>query len=571
MKRSANVHSALRSAAILAAGVVLFAAPVAGQLARPRQAAPDAPKLLVFPFERDGADSVLSLLVADGMRDRLRSNHLAKFNTIPRTIMNENLLQSGFPVDVPLDPGIERQLTRFLNARYTIDATLIRQGADSLLVVARLQETVLRDPQSATATTVVARARSGGSTGSQLADKLVSGFDSFDEVQECRRFVDQHNYPRAIQKAQDALRQNPSSSSAYVCWASALSAQSLPQDTVLGILLRAASVDSLNSLVLRQLAGIYEQRHDTANLIHYLSRILRIDVRENELRVGLAQLFASRSMLDSALGVIDTGLVISPSAVELLKTKAIVLGAMSRWGDGASAMEAVAAVDSQNIDSLFAFRIVNYLRQAPDSARLLTWLRVITYRLPLESLYWYQLADLAYARGDTAGAVQSQREFVRLQPASMRGQLALARYLMGAGMMDSALVHLDTATTDSVLRPFAAPLYLQAGLQSYRDSNWTVAEQRLQRARNYAEGRAVVPAAFFLGLSQVQLGVRADSAAQAGRDCEAARRSQTLWTNAEQNIIAGAAQNREAANNLLTQVIPAYKTRAETMIRQYCR
>jgi len=570
IRRSVHAHSAWRAALTLATLALLTAAPGAAQLARPRAAAPDAPKLLVYPFERDNADSALSLVVADAIRDRLRANHLSKFNTITRTIMNENLVQSGFPVDMPLDPAVERQLARFLNVRYTIDATLIPEGADSILIIARLQESVQHEPQSSSAHVTVVRARAG-TAGRDLADELVHGYDSFDEVQDCRRFVDQQNYTRALEKAQDALRQNPNSSSAYLCKVSVLRAQNAPADSILATLLLAAQVDSLNSLVLRQLAAIYEQRHDTTNLITTLDRILRIDVREDQLRVGLAQLYASRSMLDSALAVINRGLEAAPSSVELLKTKGVILGAMSRWADAGSAMEQVAGIDSMNIDSLFAFRIVNYFRAAPDSAKLLAWLKVVTYRLPLQPLYWYQLAELSYARGDTAGAVRSQQEYLKLLPADKRGHLAAARYLMGAGLMDSALVHLDTACTDSAFRPFAAPLYLQAGLAAYRDSNWTVAEQRLQRARDYAQGGTVVPAAFFLGLAQVQLAVRADSAAQVGRNCDAARRESQLWTNAEQNITTGGRQNPDAANQLLTQVIPAYKQRSDAMIRQYCR
>jgi tetratricopeptide (TPR) repeat protein len=186
-------------------------------------------------------------------------------------------------------------------------------------------------------------------------------------------------------------------------------------------------------------------------------------------------------------------------------------------------------------------------------------------------VYWYQLGALSYARGDTVGAVRASQEYIKLLPTDMRGHLAAAQYMMAAGMMDSALAHLDIATADSSARRFAAPLYLQAGLQSVRDSNWTVAEQRLQRARDYAQGGTVVPAAFFLAVAQVQLAIRADNAAQSGRDCEAARRSQAYWNNAEQNMTTGGRQNPDVANQILTQVIPAYKQRAETMIRQYCR
>jgi hypothetical protein len=458
-----------------------------------------------------------------------------------------------------------------LNVRFLVEGTLIRRSADSLLVVARLEENVQTRPQSVTASVVVTRARAGTATGAELANRLVDGFRSFDDVMECRRAVEQQNWARAVQKVNDALRDYPSSSAAYLCLADVKRGQSAPQDTLLAVLTRAAEVDSLNSLVLRQLARIYEDRSDTTALLGALRRILRLDVQENDLRIGTARLFAAKGMIDSAAAVLDEGLAENPNSAALLNAKAVALAAGNRWTDAVDAMEHVAEVDSMLIDSAYAFRMTNYLLAIPDSARYLTWLRIITERLPLQPNYWYSLGEVLYIRGDTAGAVRAAGQYLQLRPQDVRGHLAAARYELGARMYDSALAHLAIARQDSSARPFAAPLYLQAGLQSYRDSAWATAIERLTLAREYAQGGAVVPAAFFLGLSQVQLGVRVDNEAQTGRNCDAARRAQELWQGAEQNIIAGAAFNREAANNLLSQVIPAYKQRADAMTQQYCR
>jgi hypothetical protein len=88
-----------RSVAALALGISVFG-PTSGaqaQLARARVTPPDAPKLLVLPFVRDSRDSALSLLVADGARERLRTAHLDKFNTITRENLCRVLTESGFP------------------------------------------------------------------------------------------------------------------------------------------------------------------------------------------------------------------------------------------------------------------------------------------------------------------------------------------------------------------------------------------------------------------------------------------------------------------------------------------
>lgn len=570
------VRAALRTfvagSVVLACALALVAspAPVQAQIARPRGPDPNAPKLMVVPFQREAGDSVLAVAIADGARDRIANAIPYRFNVIAKGPMNENLNGSGFPVDVPLDVGTVRQLARFLNARVVLDGNILRRPGDSVLVIARLGEVVGTNPQSATAVTVAPRGRSGASTGGELANRLLDAYRSFEHVTACNRWVDSSNYTRAQQAVDRALQAYAGSATAYLCLARIRRATDAPPDSILAALLRAHDSDSLNSLVLRQLATIYQERADTVAMLHELHHVLDVDVRDNDLRIRVARLYVQRGLPDTALVIVDEGLVANPSSIELLQTKSIALAAGSHWREAAATLSQVAEVDSANIDSLFAVRITNYFRSIPDSASLLTWLRIVTTRLPNQASYHYALGELLFVRGDTTGAIAANRQYMTLNPADGRGHLAAARYFAAARQIDSALVQAD-AVSDSTLRTYTPAIYLQAGLQAYRDSSWTRAAELLGRAKPYSTGRVLTPVAFFLGLSQVQLGVVADNEAQSNRNCDAARRAGDLWNSAEQNIIAGVAQNRDAANQLLSQVIPAYKQRADAMIRNFCR
>ena len=577
-----------RSALSVALAALLFAAPVpaVAQLARPRTAAPDAPKLLVVPFARDNDDSTLSLLIADGTRDRLRAVHLSKFNTIPRDIMNQTLAESGYPVDVPLEAAVVRQLARFMNVRFVIEASLLRRTDDSVFIVGRLVEAQSSQPQSATASVTVARARANAGTGSELANRLATGYRAFEDVEQCRQALDQQNYVRAMQRANNAIRQFPNSSSAYGCIASVLEAENAPVDSVIAVLRRGLEADSLNTIIMRRLAAKHESRGDTTNLVLMLRRVLSIDFRDSDLRIRTARLLVQIGQTDQAVEVVEEGIRQNPASVELLGVKAIALGAAQRWDSAAATMAVLASIDSSKIDSLFVFRMTNYLRQVPDTSDWLTWTRLAVERFPTQRAYVYTLGELLFARSDTAGAVAAGQRYLgatiadtafrQVDAATWQrqvntGHLALGRYQLAGGLVDSALAHAEAVVDDSVMRPFTAPIFLQAGLKAYRDSAWATAMERLQRAMDFASGRAVVPAAFFLGLSQVQQAVQSDAQAQAERNCDAARRALELWNSAEQNIIAGAAQNRDAANQLLSQVIPAYKQRADAMGQNFCR
>ena len=567
-----------RSALLVLAGAALPLVVAQAQLARPRQPAPDAPKLLVAPLQREQHDSVLSLTVADGMRERLRSAHLDKFNTIPRNIMNENLVQSGFPTDVPLEARVIRDLARFLNARYIIEGTLQRKPGDSMLVIARLTEASGAEPQSVTRSWQLPIAAVRGGTGAEIVNRLVEGYRSFEDVTQCRRALEQNDHARALREAGEALRDYPNSASAYLCIARVQEAQNAPADSVLATLRRAFDADTLNSNTMRRLAARYEASHDTTNLVQMLLRILDVDFRDTDLRISTARLLVGLDRLPDAVTVIEEGLAQNPANLDLLGVKMIALGAQRRWDSAAAVGEIIAGIDSNRVDSAFVLRINNYYRQVPDTANWLKWASTGAQKFPSQKDYVYTVASVSMVRGDSARAMSAAQQLINTAGSEAR-YLALGHYitamlLNGRQLRDSALIHADLAlAADSTFRPNLAIIYLTVGANARADTlQLERAVELLQKAKDYGANnpRLLEQAAFQLGIAQIQLASRVDQAMQ-GRDCETSRRIQTLVEASEQNIIAGVAVNRQIANQLLSNQIPQYKTRAEGLIRNNCR
>jgi tetratricopeptide (TPR) repeat protein len=557
-----------RSAVLLLVGAAALSPAAQAQLARARVTPADAPKLLVLPFVRDARDSALSLVVADGVRERLRTTHVDKFSTITRDNLCRVLTESGFPCDIPLEASVSRQVSRFMNARLVIDGSMIRRG-DSILVVARLSEASGAAPTAVSASLINSAQRTGAGTGAELANRLVEGFRSFDEVAACRTKLDLQDYVGARRQAESALRQFPGNAGAYLCIARIVEAQGGSPDSVLAALRSAYERDTLNTAVMRSLASKYQAKGDTAGLIDMLRRILTIDFRDNDLRINTIRLLVQMGQVDSAIALVNQGLRENPASAELLGVKAVAMAAGSHWDSAATAMIQVAEIDSSKADSLFFYRLTNYLRQVPDTTGYITWVRNATVKFPTQTPYWYTLAEQSWARADTAGAISAAQQFVALKPEDGRGHLTLARFQVATGQIDSALAHAE-AVTDSTLKPFTGPIYLQVGLKFFRDSSYVRAIELLQKAKDNSTGRALVQSAFFLGLSQVYLGRTIDAQADGTHNCDLSRQSQSLWNAAEPNIIAGAAHNREAASQILGQVIPAYKARAEQLVRNNC-
>ena len=574
-----------RTTVLVVLGAVGGTAPGVAQLSRITASPPTAAKLMVVPFARDSADSTLAVAIPDGVRDRLRLTRAETFNVIVKALMNEALEASGFSKDLPLESSVARQLARFLNVRILIEGNIIRSSGDSLLVIARLAETSGLAPQSATAFVVVPRARANPGTGSDLANRLSDAYRSFEHVTICRRLVDSlvgarsaadstRMLTRAQQSADRALQQYANSAGAHLCMALMRRAQGVPSDSILAHLQSAEELDSLNPMVLRQLARVYEDRGDTVSLLHETHHILRVEVRNDTLRVNAARIWVLRGLPDSALVLLEEGLAGSPTNATLLNARSIALAAARRWEDAARTLSLVAEVDSGNIDSLFAYRITNYYLQVPDTANLLQWTRIATVRLPTQAAYHFSLATLLAARGDTASALAAIRHYLELRPNDGRAMLTLAVWI-GASQPDSSLAWAQRAVgADSTLRPSAAGLFLRAGRNVFQDT-MIAGPVRFQRTDSilsigqpWATGQTRALIGYIRALSQVQLASLAAQDAQTNRSCDAVRRAADLLPQAEANIILGVSINREQANQILSQYIPQLRQSVTGLQRQ---
>lgn len=586
-----------------------IAAPLGAQLARPRTASPDNPKIVVLPFDRDRPDSALSLLIADGARERIRNNHLDQFNPISRQDLCRALTESGFPCDVPLEAPVVRQLVRWINAKVIIEGTMFRRRGDSVLVVGRLSETGGSDPLSATEMVMAARSEAGSRTGGDLVNKLMDAYDTFGKVHDCGRKLEQRDYQGAVSKAQDALHDFPGNAGAYMCWAKVLEAQSASMDTVVAMLKQAYQRDTLNTTIMRRIAAKYQGVNDTTNLLVWLKKVLAVDFRDNELRLNTIRMMAQMGQGRDAIDVANAALREQPANAELLAAKAVAYAAYAAqqrqaadsmaagpakdaalhalsplWDSAGVTMETVADVDSTKVDSLFLTRITNYFRAVPDTVKWARWLGTATARLPSQLDNWYALASLQMVKNDTTGAIATLHGYIGHIPQGsdvsteqvMRRHYALSRYMLGMLSFtrepDSAVTYADSALrADSTLKGSVAIIYLQTGLRSYRDSAYAVAATRLQRAIDGSANnqRALVPANFFLGLARFRIGGQMDSLVQISKSCDDVHKLIDWWPTVEAALIAGAAQNRDIVNQLLSGTLPAYKQRADAFLHNF--
>jgi len=563
-----------RSVGIALGMAACVAAPAFAQLVRP-PAPPAGPKLLVVPFGRViPADSDIALEVGDAFRERFRLAHADDFTTIQKRVMCDALDQSGFSCSAELEPTQVGQLANVMNARFIADGRIFPRG-DSVLILVRLVQAIRNNPMGTAASVVLPRSKVSGSAGTGLADRIDDKFSSFEYIQRCRNERENKNYQKALDAAKRAMHYDAQSGGALLCMALTLQEQGAPVDSVQRVLEAAHDADSLNTTVARELAVIYQDKHDTTQLLHMLHHILQVDINDNELRKSAAQLYILRGHADSAVMLLDVALGRNPNQWDILNLKAIALGAEQKWDSAVAVMNFAAEADSGKVDSTFIARSQEFATRLGDTTQMLRWVQRGTQKVPSWANNWYLYTTLLLARHDTAGAITAVRQYMTLQPSDGRGHLVYATLLEAQGQYDSAVAHARMAgTVDSLYRPSAVGVFLRVAVKAMQAQppNWSRADTLFGAAQPWASGDAENTATFYRGMAQFQEGyaqlqaavdaykkvqAKDNSAREPG--CAAVKASTDFLGQAETNISGAAAVNRDQANQLLNY-LPQLRT-----------
>jgi len=561
---------------IVLLGLGAVSAPGAAQLSR-LPASPNAPKLLVAPFGRDrNRDSSLATAAGDAVRQRMLVDHTGDFATITKEAVCKALEESGFSCTQPLEPSQIGQLAHLLNARYMVDGMVFPQGPDSVLVLARLLQTVRANPLAASASMVVPRDKV--TSVGNLADRLSDKFRSFDHITACRAALDAKDFSKAQDAANRALRYDRESGGAYLCLAQVLQANNGNPDTVQAAYERAHDADSLNTLVGRQLYLIYEAKHDTAQMLHMLHHIMQVDVADNDIKKVAVEIEVRRGHPDSAVMILDDALNRNPNQIDLLILRAISLAAESKFADAAASMASAAAIDSNKIDSTFIARTLVFYDAAHDSADVFAWQKICTAKTPSNADCWFNYGSGLYDRHDTAGAMDAIRHLIQLQPAVGRGQLVISNWFGVAAaadsahpahareLFDSSLAEARGAVkADTQWRPQAASMFLRAGYSAFQAKDYPRTITLLGEAQPWAAAANAPTFSYLIGYSQFNVGLaslqplqalKVDPKKQATVDsaCALSKTILDYFTPAQANLTAGASVNRDGVNQILTYI-----------------
>jgi tetratricopeptide (TPR) repeat protein len=481
---------------------------------------PSNERLLVLaPVVRPAADSEYSIQLADAIRDRMATKYRFQFLVIPTEKICEALEASGFSCGAPLPQENASALARFLQVTAYIVGWLQMQP-DSTVLTLRMVDAAGSGLTGWERFTVPV-ATPANSFGQNVADGLDGRIRAAERARSCNERRSRGDSKGAIAQAQRAFEMYPNHTGAALCLELVYELEHMPVDSLVTVLTKAASGDSLNVRAWEDLSRRLLEKGDTAGALNASIHQLRAEPTDQKLRQAVVAALIILHRNEDAVGIADEGLASNPGDVVLLslKERACLEGTM--WRCALQTLDQEAQIDtSLAADSIFYQKIFGAAQSIPDTAAMVRWSGRGVERFPSSVSLWRARAAALKAADDRAGALGAYQRLLALDSTQIGSALAAAQLLLDSTLVIDTAVPLDTTrlregermlllvarqTTDTVtLMNVASMLYNPAAklTQSRVQGGRPIAIRFLEESLRYdVRGALRVPANFFLGLA----------------------------------------------------------------------
>ncbi len=560
-------------------------APVLAQAGRP-QAQQQLDRLLVLPpLPVDPGDSAMAVAIGDEFRSRMEGKTRRQMNVIAKERIGEALEASGFSREALLDLSASEQLARFLQADAYIVGRLDYGSAPTVHL--RLVD-IRRTGLSGWVHYQAAPGMAPKDVAAALADQMDAHLRAAEAARQCVERRDRRDFPGAKERARRAFQAVPNHPGAAMCLSLVFEAAREPPDSQIVALEMAVKGDSTNTRAWEQLGRQYQAKGDTLKAAETFIKQLEADPTDNRLRSGIAALLITLREYERARRLLDDGLKLNPSDVQLVQLKARACKDGSLWSCLVEANTALFEMDSTLAgNAQFYGETFGAAQSANDTAAMLQWSQRAVQRFPDNVAFWRARANALKTAGQDVQALGAYERISQLEPTDIASLLQIGEIVLAGVTIDTA-VPLDTARlrrVDSLLtRVIAlrttssgAPAdtnvwlnvafrYFQPGSQMVQKRvNFPLGTLWLERAVKYDVRQQLTQQAnFFLGLGYFFQLSELDARLREAKSCDLVAREAEMVAKAKAAMTAGASLQQGTANQIL-----GYIGQYEGLIPQY--
>ncbi|MBW8772299.1 MAG: hypothetical protein JF590_03250, partial [Gemmatimonadetes bacterium] len=541
--------------ALIGVSVGSLAAQIPINRGRPAGAA-TAPRMLVAtPYTDRAADSAAAVTIGAALRIKFDRQVGTTFFVIPRDQMNRALAEFSYPADAILNRESAYRLATSMQSRTLLFTELNREGGQSGPFRARARfSTGADDPGN----TITIRQAAGQSL-QQFGEAIASAFNQVVRAQnDAKACMDQMatNPAKAAESAAKAIRTFPSHGLAHYCLAELAKGRGAADPQYVPELDLTVRGDSLSLKALGELATLFNDRSDTANVILKWQQIIEAAPTNRTLIEAASKVFRNYGRPDAAQQVADRGIALDSLDVAMWDLRSSACLFQSKYSCSVSSLEQIVTIDSTKADSNFIFRVIvtagalfqgdstTWADSTALKATFLKWAQLGAAKFPTNKNIIGQLPSALVVNGqsdqipaiiDRIWALDSSDVSVLLPgvDATLKGKrwADAARYgaLVSAKGDDQQKLAIAVNFTNTA-----------RGLLTVAPTDPEGAYTLLHVAAPASTDPRIVPSAnLLLGYAALQTAGKYDTQAEQGKSCDIARRMDALLDESNAGFTIG--------------------------------
>lgn len=571
-------HRFATSALGLAAVAALAALPSVARAQMRQGPGPDTKRVVVTAFRGDPEAGVR---LAEEIRKRISGDFsIRTLMPVSKKDIDNTLVSSGYKPDSALNPNDVKELSKLVRGDEVIDGEIRRTG-NGFRVTARMflpRDVGLSQPLI----------RTEGTNLGDIAKQLVHEYDlarkQIPANQECENQIRAQKYDAAIAAARKGIQTYPRATIARLCLASAYQAfKNTPdsasrhwQDSVLAITKSVDAIDNASKLSATLQYDVYKARHDTANAMEALVKMMNADPTNSSLREQVIAELVNSGQAEKAIPFVKKLVEDNPGDPQFMRTYWLVLRAAKHFKEAVAAGEAYVKADPTAADTAYYYRQISDLNDDSSYAKAAEMAATAVAKYPKAADLYLMKAQNELKAGQLPAAQESLRRALAIDPKARNANMLRAQIFSGMNQADSvvAAVKADVAADTSNKERDAAYLVTLGGT-AYKSGEASKNPDDFKRAITLLSGSdEISPSAnakFFLGVSAFRLLAAAGTDLQKkGATCADARTASGYLDLINTNMPAGGSVSPQTAQQIMGAV-SQYQPYIEGRTKQLCK
>ncbi|HEY0971345.1 MAG TPA: tetratricopeptide repeat protein [Gemmatimonadales bacterium] len=554
--------------ALTVAGAFATADAQTTQRGQPR---PDSPRIVVVNFR--SADDAAGVAAADAVRDRLMRGFNARdLWVIPKKAVNDNLTQSGYPVDEALSQNDAAQLARLLRADEYVDGIVTQAQDGQYKVDARLRLTRNLDLVQPLPTQTVSKPQDAGQA---IARAVEEARKQVDDEAACYRLGAEKKYDEAIAAARKGIEEYPQATLARVCMINIMGQQDVAADRMLATAQEILAIDPASRTALRYAYEAQKELGQNEEATNTLLRLLAADPGNATIQNAVVNELALSRRFGLADSVITEALERNPGDPELMRTAFNVYIAAERWKKAADIGEQVVQIDTAFATPTYFVRLASAYENDSQPQKASEAIARGTAKFPQDASLLVSAADMYRGAGQLQQAVAALNKALQVDPKAPNANLTLAQIYADMNQPDSAIAALRAGLAAGDSAQLVAGVAAQIGQRAYTAASQSKAREDYLRAVPFLqfsdETSPSNPVKFVLGVSAYSAAISALQEAQGSKSCELARTAKDMFAIVNRAFPGGGGTVDAATAGQIMTTTQEYAPYADQMIAAFCR